>query len=240
MFLTYFWAFWYSIFMLLTYPVLGFCYIAKLVFGSKAFDFLIYKFTRFWAVLTIKSTGSIVEVKGINNLPVDNGICFIANHQSLFDIPLLMGWLDRPVGFVAKEELKKVPVINIWIVAINSVFINRDNPRLAIETINKGAEKIRQGYSMVIFPEGTRSRDNTIADFKSGSIRLATVAGATLVPLTIMGTRDIFESGKKIHASKLVLTIHKPITKDDLEKIDKKDILIKLNEIIRSSYYESV
>lgn len=229
------WGIWFIFFMILTIPFLILLYLLKLLAGPKTTEAYTHAVTKFWGRVTVLSTGSNVSVSGYENLSDESNVCFIANHQSLFDVPLLTGWLDRAVGFIAKQELKKIPLLNGWILAIHSAFIDRTNPRKAIESIKISVENIRKGHALVIFPEGTRSKDCNLGEFKTGSLKLATNARAVIQPVTISGTRKIFESGRRIRKSEVTLVIHKPILSSEYENIDKAYLIRELRQVIGSS-----
>jgi 1-acyl-sn-glycerol-3-phosphate acyltransferase len=234
MLITLIWMLGFCLGMLFTIPFLCIYYIAKLLAGNEKADKLAFFFTRFWAKSIIISTCSKVNIIGKENLTTSRNVCFIANHQSYFDIPVMMGWLGRPIGFIAKKELKKVPILSGWITAIHSAFLDRSNPRKAIESINKGAENIKAGHAIVIFPEGTRSKDGQVHDFKTGSLKLAFGSGAVIQPVTINGSRVIFEQNKRIRKSEISLIIHSAIhPNDDIYK-DKTMLIEKLQHVIAS------
>jgi 1-acyl-sn-glycerol-3-phosphate acyltransferase len=220
--------------MLLTVPFLCSYYIIRLFASTKIADKFSYVVTRYWAKSIILSTGSTVCVNGLDNLTTEKSVCFIANHQSFFDIPLLMGWLNRPVGFIAKKELKKIPVLSGWITAIYSAFLDRSNPRKAIDSINKGIQSIKSGHAIAIFPEGTRSKDGKIGDFKPGSLKLAIGANAVIQPLSIKSTRDIYETNKRIRGKNITLVVHKAITPSEDIYRDKTGLISVLHNIIDS------
>lgn len=234
MFVTLLWGLCFVVGMILTIPILLFCYIAKLLFGDRIADKFIFVFTKFWGWAIVSTTGAKVNVSGRENIPKTRTICCIANHQSLFDIPLLIGWLGIPLGFIAKKELKKIPVLNGWISIIHSAFIDRSNSRSAIESINKGADNIRKGHPLVIFPEGTRSKSGTIAEFKAGSLKLPLSAEAVILPVTIKGTRMIYEANSHIRKSQINLIIHKAIYPEDAVYSDKSSLTKHLQQIISS------
>ena len=123
-------------------------------------------------------------------------LCFVSNHTSLLDIPAILSLRIR-TGFVAKKELLLVPGVNVWVLAIHSVFINRKNLKEGARSIEKAVANIRQGYPMYIFPEGKRSKNGVIGSFKKGSFRLATESQALIVPITIKGLRVGLEDRRK-------------------------------------------
>ena len=162
----------------------------------------------FWHAAVISNTGMWLagirvhvsgDIDGIRKrVDKGEGFCFVSNHTSMLDIILMLGRLKARAGFVAKIELLFVPVINVMIAMTHSVFINRRNLRASINAIHKAGENIRKGHSMVIFPEGTRSKTGEIAQFKHGAFRMATESGACVVPVTVKGLRDSFEDRKHV------------------------------------------
>jgi len=198
---------------------------------------LIHKVVTNWAKNVMKLAGARITVIGKENIPIDKTSLFVANHQSNFDIPLIISSIDVPKGFIAKKELEKVPIINTWMKYINCIFMDRSNLRKSAEAIVQGTKLLKSGYSMVIFPEGTRSKGGPIKNFKAGSFKLATKSGSLIVPVTINGTYKLLEANKnKIKSADIEIVIHPAI---DPKKLDK-DQLDKLNEtvfnIVRSSY----
>ncbi|MET3574906.1 lysophospholipid acyltransferase family protein [Bhargavaea ullalensis] len=120
-------------------------------------------------------------------------VLFVANHEGNFDVPVLISALPKPFGFMSKAEVKKLPVIRKWMVEMNCVFIERADRRSAVRAIREMSDKLRAGHSMLIFPEGTRSRGHGLGEFKSGFVRVAKDAGVPVVPVAIRGTSAIME-----------------------------------------------
>ncbi len=185
----------------------------------------IHKVTHSWAKFILKVSGAKVNIVGLENLPKDQTILFVSNHESNFDIPLLLGSIDIPKGFIAKKELAKWPLINTWMKYINCIFMDRDNLRKSAESIVEGINLLKSGYSMVVFPSGTRSKGKSIDAFKGGSFKLATKSKCPIVPLTINGTYKLLEeNNNRIKSANVELVIHPTIyvdslTKDELEKL---------------------
>lgn len=159
----------------------------------------------------------------------------MSNHQSNFDIPLLMVYVDKFKGFVAKTELKKVPILRDWMEEINCVFMDRNDLRQSVKTIIEGIKLIKAGNSLVIFPEGTRSKGGPMGEFKAGSFKLATKPKVPIVPITINGSAKLMEqNGNKIKAATVEIYIHPMIETADLTKEEMDKLPDKVKVVIGS------
>jgi len=181
----------------------------------------------------MKITGSKIEVVGQEKIPA-GPVVFISNHEGDFDVPTLLGFIEKPFGFISKIEVKKVPIISSWMEVINCVFLDRSDRRQAIRSIREGAEILRQGHSLVVFPEGTRSKGGEMGEFKSGSFRLATDAKVPIIPVCIKGTSEVFEkNGRLIKPAKIKVTICSPIGPNVYENMNAKELAAHIEGIIR-------
>jgi 1-acyl-sn-glycerol-3-phosphate acyltransferase len=198
---------------------------------EKQKEFL-HKMTSNWARHLVKLTGSKVELIGEENIPEGN-VLYVSNHQGNFDIPLMLGYVPKLKGFVAKTELKKMPMVNSWMEALGCIFIDRSNLRQSLKAILKGVDSLKQGNNLVIFPEGTRSKGNEMSIFKKGSLKLATKSGATIVPITINGSYKILEEHKRIRPANIKIHIHTPIDTKDMSMEEKNKLVDTLYEIIK-------
>ena len=182
----------------------------------------------------IKLSDSTVNVHGLENIP-EGPVLFVSNHQSNMDIAIIWGFIDKPKGFIAKKELKKLPLINKWITLAGSIYLDRENPRKSMEGILEGIKTLKNGHSLVVFPEGTRSRGDKMGEFKSGSFKLATKSKVPIVPLTIDGTYRVMEANKiLIKPSNINFYVHKPIYTDKLSKEEIAKLPETVEHIIRS------
>ncbi|MCT4685804.1 lysophospholipid acyltransferase family protein [Vallitalea sp.] len=230
---TIFWfiAFWiyqvYSLFNRFRYWYLG-----KLGNEEKQLQVL-QKTTTKWAKNMVRFTGSKVIVEGVEDIP-DRNVLFVSNHQGNFDIPLLMGYIPRLKGFVAKVELEKLPIVSGWMKKLGCLFLDRSNPRQSLKVILKGIEELKKGQTLVIFPEGTRSKSNDMGDFKKGSLKLAIKSGVPIVPITINGSYKLLEEKKRIRKSNVKIIVHPPIYMDDMSKEDKDNLITNVYNIVRS------
>jgi 1-acyl-sn-glycerol-3-phosphate acyltransferase len=179
----------------------------------------------------LKATKTSMEVRGVENIPKENCV-FIANHQAIFDGFALLAYIDKPFGFIAKKEIQKIPLVSGWIRSIGSIYIDRQSPRESIKAIQNGVEKVNQGYSMMIFPEGTRSLKSRMNLFKKGSMKLAIKSKALIVPITIDGTYNVLEVGKKVTGNKIRMVIHKPIYVNLLSKEEEQNLSEYVQNII--------
>lgn len=182
----------------------------------------------------IKSTGSEVEIKGEENL-TDETFLIVLNHQSLFDIPLTTGYLKIFTGYIGRENLAKIPFVKQWISLEICGMLNREDPKEAIKTINHCVGTLKRGISQLIYPEGTRTPDGEVKDFKAGAFKLATKANVRILPISIDGCRNLMPKGTlKITPSKLLLHIHPPI---DITDKNTKELALEAHNIISSTVY---
>ncbi|KMT22185.1 lysophospholipid acyltransferase family protein [Clostridium cylindrosporum] len=201
---------------------------------KKREDF-VYDFVTNWAKNRLKSAGATIKVYGEDNIPEGESVLFMSNHQSNFDIPLLLGFINTHKGFVAKLELGQIPILNKWMENIDCVFMDRSSIRKSAEAIAETTKLLKRGRSMVIFPEGTRSCCNTMGEFKAGSFKLATKSKVKIVPITINGSYKLMEAnGNKIKPSEVEMYIHTPIETKGLTKEEEDMLPDKVKAIIAS------
>ena len=219
------------------------CLILKLLRMEKALDAVVYycmgniaSFALFLCGVKVNVSGDLDSIK--MRIAQGEGFCFISNHTSILDVMLIIGKLRIKAGFVTKKEIAYIPFINIVIVLIHSVLMDRNSLKKSVKSIHRATKNIKKGISMLIFPEGTRSKTGEIAPFKHGSFRLATESGARLVPITIKGLRPSFEQRKHIfQRSECYLHIGDPI---DVPKASEREavneMIKKIEGDIRSTY----
>ena len=151
--------------------------------------------TVLWLVgIRVKMTGDIESIRERDRK--GEGFCFVSNHTSMLDVIFMLGQMKVKLGFIAKKQLLFVPFINILIATTHSIFMDRKSLKKSVASIRKAEGYIKRGYSMVIYPEGTRSKTGKIGTFKHGSFRMATESGACIVPVTVKGLRDSLEDRK--------------------------------------------
>ena len=192
-----------------------------------------------WAKDAVRRFDLHYEVRGRENIP-ECACVFVAKHQSDFDVMAMMVALDgHPASFIAKSEFEKVPLLGPWVVRTRGLFIQRGDARESLKTIQKGVEYLKDGWSLIIFPEGTRSRGPEMAEFKPGSFKLATKAKVPVVPITIDGTyRSFEEDGAYKSGQSAVITIHPPIETAGLSRTEQAELGDKVWKIVHDALTE--
>jgi 1-acyl-sn-glycerol-3-phosphate acyltransferase len=187
-----------------------------------------HAFARLWSSLILTTSGIRTRVEGIENVVPHKAAIYCANHQSAMDIPILFVNLPVQFRFVAKRSLFKMPFLGWHLKRSGHIPVDRERPREAMRSLDEAAEKIRAGSSVLLFPEGHRSRDGKIGPFKAGSFYLAIQSGVSVVPITLNGTRAVLKPGTyHVRAGQTEMIVHPPIptgtlTRDDVEALSEK------------------
>lgn len=194
--------------------------------------------TKIWSTTVLDMFKARVEVYGHEYIPEQGPVVFVANHQGYGDILMCLYALDKfQVGFVAKSDLEKLPWYGEWIKNIRSVYIKRDSPRASLDAINEGIELLEQGFSLVLFPEGTRSQGPDMGPFNKGSLRLATKPEVPIIPVTLSGSYKFFEETGKIKKNvNMKVTVHPAIETKGLSRDEIKSLDSRIIEIIQSGF----
>ncbi|MGS0972301.1 MAG: lysophospholipid acyltransferase family protein [Candidatus Izemoplasmataceae bacterium] len=178
-------------------------------------------------------THTKITIVGKEHLPSNPGFTIYSNHTSLMDIPLYMyGFYDYPVAFLAKEKVKNIFAIGKWVEALGGVMIDRENTRKGAEAIIKVIKHVKMGLTMVIFPEGTRSKDpKKLLPFKDGSFKVALKSKAPLVPMTIVKKEKVSWPRKK----EVTIIIHEAIPYEEMKDLKSQELSAKVEEVIKSA-----
>ena len=172
----------------------------------------LHKIARFWGKSILVGSRIKVSVKGLSNIDLAGPYIYMPNHQSNFDIPVLLGHLPVQFRWLAKMELFKIPILGRAMRKAGYISIDRYDRESAFKSLDVAAKKIKSGISVLIFPEGTRSRDGKIRPFKKGGFVLAIDSGVPIVPIVIKGTFAIMNKGKfRVNSGHVSMIVHKPI-----------------------------
>ncbi|MFW5761811.1 MAG: lysophospholipid acyltransferase family protein, partial [Cyclobacteriaceae bacterium] len=165
-----------------------------------------------WAKLNTIFTPMLVNVKGRENISKKQSYIIVANHLSLYDIFLIYGWLGVDFKWVMKMELRKIPFLGPACERLDHVFVDRTNRKASLDSIEKAKKDIRNGTSIVFFPEGTRNRSTSMVKFKKGAFIMALQLQLPVLPITINGTNRILPTGTvDLRPGKAEMIIHEAI-----------------------------
>ncbi len=236
---SFFFYFKFWLFMILSLVMVVPLWVFRLLRLKNLEDSYVLWATTGWARFVLRITPAEVVVHGIDKLPTGGNLCFVANHQSAYDIPLIMAVIPRNIGFIAKKELIFLPFVSTWMRAMHCVFIDRKSPRKAVKQLEKAVNNLQAGHSMVVFPEGTRSRSSQMGSFRTGSLKIAFRAGSTIVPITIKDTYKMREEHDRITPGRVELFIHAPIPTADLSAEERRELGSQLESIIAAPLREA-
>lgn len=196
---------------------------------------------RAWARSILFVSGIHVHVNGLENLNVDGSCILMPNHQSNFDIPVLLGCLPIQFRWLAKSELFKIPIFGRGMRGCGYISIDRSNRKSAFQSLAEAAAKIRNGVSVLIFPEGTRSRDGRILPFKKGGFVLSVDAGVPIVPIVIFNTWSIMPKDRlRIRTQSVRMDILTPIPTSGYTRKTKDDLMNSVRNTICNAFEENV
>ncbi|WFB35111.1 lysophospholipid acyltransferase family protein [Kiritimatiellota bacterium B12222] len=190
---------------------------------------------RIWGKLMCWLGGAKIVRRDKSGLSADEAVLFVSNHQGDFDIPIFLGYGGRNLGFVAKKELGKIPLISSWMGLIGCIFLDRDDRRKQVAQIKETIALLKQGQSMVIFPEGTRSRGPVMADFARGSLNIAEKAGVRIVPVSLKDSYTLKPKGSwGFPGGKAEMILHPAVDPASLDKETKAKLHEYIKAIIQS------
>jgi len=192
---------------------------------------------RLWSWLILVTSGIRVKVEGLEHVNLRETAIYCANHQSAMDIPILFVHLPVQFRFVAKRSLFKMPFLGWHLRRSGHIAVERERPREALKSLQQAADQVREGKSVVLFPEGHRSRSGQIGPFKAGSFYLAILAGVPIVPMTINGTRHILKPDTyHVRPGQTEMIIHPPVPTRDLTLKDVETLSERVRTQIVSRF----
>ncbi len=224
---TFLWFFTIAIAFILTLPVWVICKLfSKTRKTLPQFILNLFYPLIFWV------GGLKVDVTGLENIP-DEPAFFAGNHQGLIDMLVTLTKMGKLKPFLAKKEAEKIPFIGSWMRMLECVFIDRGNARASVESLSKVEEHLKSGKSIIVFPEGTRSRKHEMGELKAGAFRPAIRAAVPIVPFVIDGSYHAWEEFHKIKPCTVKLSILKPIQPSTLEDKNTKSVAALVEEKIK-------
>ena len=185
---------------------------------------------RVFVGMTIKFAGLRIHRRGDENI-IEGPALYVGNHQGLFDIALILHELGPLKAIVAKDSVKKIPCVHGWMTCFDCIFIERGDARKGLEAIKAAQDLLEHGRSVIIFPEGTRSRGPEMNEFKHGALRCAIKAGVPVVPFAIDGTWHTYEEFHKVRPADIQLSILPAIPSDGKKSAE---LAVEAQEAIRA------
>ncbi len=195
-----------------------------------------------WAFNVVSFISGVKKnVIGEENVPTDQAVLYVGNHRSIFDVVLCYPRVPRPTGFIAKKEILKVPLLNIWMIYLDCLFLDRSDLRKGLEMVLNAIEKVKNGISIYIYPEGTRNKtDAPLGDFHKGSFKIAQKSGCPIVPVVVNKTDDILENHFPfIRSTNVTIEYCKPIIISKLSKEDQRNLDGYVKKIIEETYIKN-
>ncbi|MBP3451697.1 MAG: 1-acyl-sn-glycerol-3-phosphate acyltransferase [Agathobacter sp.] len=226
------------LYLLVGYIPLGIFWLyGKLINQDKA-DFIQLRMVQWVFKIIHVLAGIKITVIGEENVPTDEAVLYVANHRSMADIVVTYARCPRLTGFVAKKGVDKVPALRAWMRRLHCEFLDRDDIKQGLKVILSCIEKVKNGISIFIFPEGTRNKNSAdptdIGEFKDGSFKIASKTGCKVVPVAITGTNKVFEDHfPYIKSANVILEYGKPITIKELDKEDQKHVGLYFQNVVQ-------
>jgi 1-acyl-sn-glycerol-3-phosphate acyltransferase len=215
--------------------VLGFLALLTYPFDRKGR--MVHRYARLWGKAALMANRVKVKTEGMEFLKKESPYIFMSNHQGSYDIFALLGHLPFQFKWLAKKELFSIPFFGWTMAAAGYISIDREGTRETVEAMNKAAQMIRDGTSVVIFPEGSRSSDGLIQEFKKGGFTLAIKSKVPIVPIAITGSREIMPKDQWTAASgDIQIRIGCPIETQHCSMKDRKSLMDQVRKTISENF----
>jgi 1-acyl-sn-glycerol-3-phosphate acyltransferase len=192
-----------------------------------------HRCARAWSWLILKTSGVDVAVEGLERLDPARSYVFAANHQSIYDIPIVFATLPFQLRILSKASVGRIPFMGWHLQLTGHVLVDRAKPGAGV--VRKMARLAAAGHSLIVFPEGTRSTDGSVARFKGGPFLIALQAGLPVVPITLVGSRHVmFRGDVTVRPGHVTLIVHDPIQTAGVSREAARDFATSVRDIVAS------
>jgi 1-acyl-sn-glycerol-3-phosphate acyltransferase len=226
---------WRTVFYLIPAITVYTIVLGTLSIGSSLFQktgYFAHWCARTWSRLILATTGVQVDVVGLERLVPGRTYVFVANHQSIYDIPILFWSLPFQLRIIAKDSLGNFPFLGWHLRRTGHLLVDRSR-RSHTRVVDWASRLTAGGLSLIVFPEGTRSRDGRVAEFKGGSFFLALEAGLPIAPISVIGSRHVMLKGRlATYPGRVQLVIHDPIDTSGVSRKDAREIAERVRRVI--------
>lgn len=190
----------------------------------------------FWAPVVLRLLQAQITLVNIDRIDPTQSYLVMANHNSFIDIPVLFHKMPFYTYFIAKKELRKIPLLGWYIKAYGMIYIDRSDRKKAQKSIQQAGQLVANGKRVIIFPEGTKSKDGTIGPFKKGGFHLAEQAKVQILPVKIEGARHVWPNKKpfQLRKGKITVKVGEPISPESLAKMDINNRAIYVRSCIEN------
>jgi 1-acyl-sn-glycerol-3-phosphate acyltransferase len=233
--------------ILITAPLI---LLSTIVYGTVGFVVSFFdrtgdrqmRIARAWSRALLVVSGVRVHVEGLEQISLNRSYVFTPNHLSYMDTPVILSNIPVQFRFLAKKGLFQIPLLGTHLARAGHIAVPRDDPRAAVKIMTQAAQVIRErGTSLLIFPEGGRSHDGELRSFKEGAAYIAIKAGVPLVPIVLVGTREVLPFGSgTVRPGSVTMRIGPPIETDSLKLHDRDRVTQELREQIVGMLRETV
>jgi 1-acyl-sn-glycerol-3-phosphate acyltransferase len=198
-----------------------------------------HRCARTWAWLILKTSGVQVRVSGLEHVDPFGSYVVAANHQSIYDIPIVFTSLPLQLRIVAKESLGRIPFLGWHLQRTGHLLVDRTNPGAGI--LKRMAQLVRGARSLIVFPEGTRSADGSVGRFKGGIFLLAIDSGLPVLPVSIARSRFVMMKGRlMVCPAEVTLTVHAPITTTGIAREQARELADRVRDVVRLGLVEDM
>jgi 1-acyl-sn-glycerol-3-phosphate acyltransferase len=221
----------------IVFTTLGLGFLAFITYPFDRKGRVVHRYARLWGKAALLANRVKVEVEGMEHVKGEGPYIFMSNHQGYYDVFALLGHLPFQFKWLVKKELFSIPFFGWTMAAAGYINIDREGTRKTAEALSKAAQKIREGMSVVIFPEGSRSSDGSIQPFKKGGFTLAIKSKVPIVPVAIKGSRAIMPKGKLTATSgEIRIRMDHPIPTQNYSLRDRESLIKEVNQAISKNF----
>ena len=192
-----------------------------------------------WSRMIVHTVGASVRVCGAENIRAGESYVFLSTHQSYMDIPVMLGYMPAQLRIAAKREVFQIPFLGWHMRRGGHISINRGSTTEAVASLRRAAREMRPGLSVFLFPEGTRTRDGSLQPFKKGGFRVALQTGLSVVPVTIVGTRQVLPRDSFVfRPGPVLMHLDAPIPTAGLDDRDLPALMQKVRDAMTKHLLE--
>ena len=223
------------LYLILSCPIMLILLLVRKINAKKA-DIIMQRIVQCALSIVWHMAGVKLTTLGLDNIPDDQAVLFVGNHQSFFDVIISYSQMKRQTAYIAKKSFQKWPLLSWNMLFLHCLFLDRENLRQGVKTIMTAAEMAREdGISIFIFPEGTRNKgeESELAPFHDGSFKVAQRGKVPIIPVSFNNTAAVFEQHlPKIKPQHVVIEYGRPVFWDELTKEEKKRVGEHYREIL--------